>query len=210
MRLLLLSVLFLAFFQVSPSAIPEKIPSLFLQERPEDNQCFYYGKVYKPGVKFADESCKAWCECNGASGHVVCVSLCPPLLPVPCSPGETAVTMKVKSVDPTGRCMCKHLKQCGKDKLNKWFFNGDCSGRCKCTVGGISCVSLCPPIAVRCSPGMEKITFRLPMDEDATCTCPREKCVERKIESGKSFIRPWHTAAILDLKRGWTGINNVL
>lgn len=72
-----------------------------------DNQCFYYGKVYQPGVKFADESCKAWCECNGASGHVVCVSLCPPLLPVPCSPGETAVTMKVKSVDPTGRCMCK-------------------------------------------------------------------------------------------------------
>lgn len=202
MRLLLLSVLFLAFFEVSPSAIPQKIPSLFLQERPEDNQCFYYGKVYKPGVKFADESCKAWCECNGASGHVVCVSLCPPLLPVPCSPGETAVTMTVKSVDPTGRCMCKRnvctpsadipippmpphpdLKQCGKDKLNKWFFNGDCSGRCKCTLGGISCVSLCPPIAVRCSPGMEKITFRLPMDEDATCTCPREKCVERKIES---------------------------
>ncbi|XP_068701018.1 uncharacterized protein [Montipora capricornis] len=203
MHLLLLPVFFLASFKVLTSAMPpQKLPPLFLEEVRKEKRCVYEGKLYMPREKFADESCKGWCACNGDSGDVTCVALCLPSPNIPCRLGEIVETKTVKSVDPTGRCRCKYevcspssdftippqpphpvFPECMGKKLNNWFINEDCTERCQCSAGGISCVSLCAPMGVRCSPGMEKVVYHKPMDEDGRCTCKREKCVELQIKA---------------------------
>ena len=69
--------------------------------------CFHDDEVYKPWEKFVSKGCTGWCVCNGKSGSVGCVSLCPPSVPRNCRPGELPETRDVPSGDPTGRCTCK-------------------------------------------------------------------------------------------------------
>lgn len=106
MAVALLSVFFLATFQAFTSARSPALPP-FVGELSKEKVCFHDDELYKPWEKFADKACTGWCMCNGESGSVGCVSLCPPS-PVPmCSLGSVHETRVVPSADPTGRCTCK-------------------------------------------------------------------------------------------------------
>lgn len=191
-------VLFLACFQALTFARSPRLPP-FAGELPKEQMCFHNDEVYKPWEKFVDKGCTGFCLCNGNSGSVGCVSLCPPSVPRNCRPGELPETRNVPSGDPTGRCTCKRqscverpgilrrpqlpapkiLPECRNRNLNEWFVNDSCTGRCKCTGTGIACVSLCPLMAVRCSPDTEKEYYEQPIGEEGKCTCKRERCAAK-------------------------------
>ena len=60
------------------------------------------------------------------------------------------------------------------------FISADCTGSCQCHPGGsISCVSLCPPVQVRCAADEEKIKLARKVP-NSNCTCPRWQCVKSK------------------------------
>ena len=77
-------------------------------------KCQYEGSLYNPWQRFVNERCTGYCTCNGRSGAVACVSLCPPS-PVPwCSQGELPEIRNEPVpdiLDPIGRCSCKR-KSC--------------------------------------------------------------------------------------------------
>ena len=76
-----------------------------------EKSCFHGDSIHKPWERFADESCTGWCICNGRTGHVGCVSLCPPRgLPM-CPPGKLPEVIEEPSADPTGTCKCRR-KSC--------------------------------------------------------------------------------------------------
>ena len=75
--------------------------------------CFHDNQMYMPWEKFADKACTGWCTCNGLTGSVGCVSLCPLAPPRKCPPGTEARIKNVPSGDKTGRCTCKR-QVCGK------------------------------------------------------------------------------------------------
>lgn len=193
-------ILFLAVLQsVAHARVP--LPP-FVQNNGEEKSCFHGDSLHKPWERFADESCTGWCICNGRTGHVGCVSLCPPRgLPM-CPPGKLPEVIEEPSADPTGTCKCRrkscsprlnlppppppvklpeeHVRpECINRLPNKWFINDSCSARCRCRFGGIACVSLCPPMIVECSSDMEKESYDEPMDDKGRCSCKRERCVAK-------------------------------
>ncbi|KAJ7377134.1 hypothetical protein OS493_030729 [Desmophyllum pertusum] len=58
----------------------------------EDTPCLQRDAIYKPGERFADETCNGWCECI-SGGSVKCVSLCPPS-PVPMCTRDSSLRPK--------------------------------------------------------------------------------------------------------------------
>lgn len=77
-------------------------------------KCLHDDSVYYPWQRFVNKECTGYCTCNGRSGSVACVSLCPPG-PIPmCAQGEVPEIRNepVPAVlDQTGRCKCKR-KSC--------------------------------------------------------------------------------------------------
>ena len=77
-------------------------------------KCLFEDSVYNPWQRFVNEKCTGYCTCNGRSGSVGCVSLCPPS-PVPwCAQGElpeTRMEPVPAILDQTGKCGCKR-KSC--------------------------------------------------------------------------------------------------
>nr|QNH72522.1 toxin candidate TRINITY_DN5150_c0_g1_i1 [Ceriantheomorphe brasiliensis] len=60
--------------------------------------------------------------------------------------------------------------------INERFIPDDCSGVCKCKGNkGFGCVSLCPPVGMKCKPGMELEYYRQPVG-DSGCFCERPRC----------------------------------
>jgi len=182
-----------------------KIPPNPLLESAEGMKCLYEDSVYNPWQRFVNEKCTGYCTCNGRSGDVGCVSLCPPS-PVPwCSQGELPETRNEPVpdiLDPLGRCSCKRkscnprpnlppppplggsmehhvIPECRGRVPNEWFINEKCTGRCRCRLSGIVCVSLCAQMRVKCSSDAEMETYDQPMDDVGRCTCKRERCVEK-------------------------------
>ncbi|CAH3018027.1 unnamed protein product [Porites evermanni] len=153
--------------------------------------CFHDDEMHMPWEKFADKACTGWCTCNGLTGSVGCVSLCPLAPPRKCPPGTEARIKNVPSGDKTGRCTCKRqvcapvtvkvLPECVGRASGEYFIDSKCTGRCRCMKGGtgIMCSSLCPPAFVRCSLGEEKEYYDQPMDLDQRCYCKRERCVAK-------------------------------
>ena len=74
--------------------------------------CFHGDSLYKPWERFVNQACTGYCTCNGRSGNVGCVSLCPPS-PIPmCAQGEVPeIRNEPAAADKTGRCRCKR-KSC--------------------------------------------------------------------------------------------------
>lgn len=163
----------------------------FLEKNSNGKVCFHDDQMYMPWEKFADKACTGWCTCNGLTGSVGCVSLCPLAPPRNCPPGTEARIKNVPSGDKTGRCTCKRqvcapstvkvLPECVGRASGEYFIDSKCSGRCRCMEGGtgIACSSLCPPVFVRCSPGEEKEYYDQPIDLDQRCYCKRERCVAK-------------------------------
>lgn len=191
--------LILALFQPIVFA---RVPSPFLHNDAQEKPCFHGDSIYDPWERFADESCTGWCSCNGRTGHVGCVSLCPPRGLPTCSLGEVPEETEEPSVDPTGRCKCKRksclqrlslppppppvktpeehvLPECKNRAPKEWFINDSCTGRCRCQYGGIACVSLCPPMVVKCPSSMEEEAYDHPVDNTGKCTCKRRRCVSK-------------------------------
>ncbi|XP_022781312.1 otogelin-like [Stylophora pistillata] len=191
--------LILALFQPIVFA---RVPSPFLHNNAQEKPCFHGDSIYDPWERFADESCTGWCSCNGRTGHVGCVSLCPPRGLPTCSLGEVPEETEEPSVDPTGRCKCKRksclprlslppppplvktpeehvLPECKNRAPKEWFINDSCTGRCRCQYGGIACVSLCPPMVVKCPSSMEEEAYDHPVDNTGKCTCKRRRCVSK-------------------------------
>ena len=76
------------------------------------------------------------------------------------------------------------IQQCSEDgktyRPGDWFISSDCSGSCQCLAGGnVGCVSLCPPVQVKCLPNEEQIKS-LRKIPNSNCTCPYFQCVKRK------------------------------
>merc|ERR1740136_185046 len=56
------------------------------------------------------------------------------------------------------------------------FITNDCKGRCTRTAfGGVTCVSLCPPIRFMCLAGMRQTSIKVPI-RGTSCSCIRPKC----------------------------------
>lgn len=203
MAIAFISTLCFVLFQTCTSAY-FKVPPNPLLESAEGVKCLYEDSIYNPWQRFVNEQCTGYCTCNGRSGSVGCVSLCPPS-PVPwCSEDElpeTRIERVPAILDPTGKCGCKRkscnprpkfpplhplmgamehhvIEECRSKIPNELFINENCTGRCRCRLSGIACVSLCPPMKVKCSSDAEKETYKQPIGH---CACDRERCVKKEV-----------------------------
>lgn len=65
-----------------------------------------------------------------------------------------------------------------KYNIGDRFTNPDCSGMCKCTgSNNIECVSLCPPVIVKCSANERLANMIVPAFKGSECTCTVPECV---------------------------------
>ncbi|KAL9971517.1 hypothetical protein ACROYT_G017688 [Oculina patagonica] len=123
-----------------------KMPPPFL-ENAQGKLCLHDDSLYKPWERFVNQRCTGYCTCNGRSGSVACVSLCPPS-PIPmCAQGQVPeIRNEPTAVDPTGRCKCKRQScrprpnfpplpppvtrpECRNRAPDEWFLNKSCTGR---------------------------------------------------------------------------------
>ena len=69
-----------------------------------------------------------------------------------------------------------------KYKPGDRFITEKCDGSCVCGPGGsMSCVSLCPPVNIKCDTDEVKINS-LRKIANSNCTCSETKCVKRNIK----------------------------
>ncbi|XP_078370885.1 uncharacterized protein LOC144654589 [Oculina patagonica] len=195
MAVAFVSVLLFVVFQMCTCA-NFKMPPPFL-ENAQGKLCLHDDSLYKPWERFVNQRCTGYCTCNGRSGSVACVSLCPPS-PIPmCAQGQVPeIRNEPTAVDPTGRCKCKRQScrprpnfpplpppvtrpECRNRAPDEWFLNKSCTGRCRCRWGGIACVSLCPLMVVECSQTSERESYEQSMDDEGRCFCKAERCVEK-------------------------------
>ncbi|XP_032220011.2 uncharacterized protein LOC116603110 [Nematostella vectensis] len=66
--------------------------------------CFVDGIMHKPGERFTNKECTAWCKCNSKGGYR-CVSLCPPVM-IKCPENQRVAYHEVHAV-PESTCTCK-------------------------------------------------------------------------------------------------------
>ena len=71
------------------------------------------------------------------------------------------------------------IPECRARVPNEWFVNERCTGRCRCRLSGMVCVSLCGQMRVKCSSDAQVETYDQPMDDVDRCTCKRERCVKK-------------------------------
>ena len=68
------------------------------------------------------------------------------------------------------------------------FISEDCTGYCTCkAANSVSCVSLCPPMLVRCHIG-EKIEEFNDYIDGSKCYCKRERCVKGNVVTQISIV----------------------
>ena len=62
------------------------------------------------------------------------------------------------------------------------FISADCKSRCTCQGhDNVNCVSLCPPLMVKCKPNEEMKHTDEPAQPGSKCTCKTPVCVPSKI-----------------------------
>ena len=78
-------------------------------------------------------------------------------------------------------CYYVFLEPCGTHNIGGHFVNEWCTGYCECTgPDAAQCVSLCPPVYVRCPPHSKTVRTKVPALPGSFCTCPSWKCVQCK------------------------------
>jgi len=153
-----------------------------------DVKCNFRGKTYPIGKQFISEDCKGQCECKrrGSTGwNVACVPLCP-LSNVQCMAGEKIEYVEAPVKDSTCTCRRPVCVSAAKEKVCKangkvykpgeTYVPDSCGALCVCQERGERCVSLCPPVGVKCLSDETLKYVEEPVGYGSKCTCRRPVC----------------------------------